>query len=57
MSWNRAYLEIGSVDGHDSAFTPNLKSIELDAWSYALFRNMDERGKLSNDLRGGNISF
>ena len=57
MSWNRAYLEIGSVNGHDGAFTPNLKSIELDAWNYALFRNMDERGKLSNDLRGGNISF
>jgi hypothetical protein len=57
MSWNRAYLEIGVVNDFESSFTLNLNGIELDAWSYALFRNVDERGKLSNDLRGGNISF
>ncbi|MDR0348796.1 MAG: hypothetical protein LBH90_04800 [Tannerella sp.] len=46
MSWNRAYLEMGPVDEYNGTFTSDLKGIELDAWSHALFHNIGRTRKI-----------
>lgn len=54
----RSFLELGYTDKKDGKFISfNEKEIELDVCSNSFIREIDERGKIQSDLRGGNISF
>lgn len=53
----KIYLEIGSTNPSDGTYSTYGQFIELDQCSYCLTRAVDVRGKIGEDLRGGNISF
>lgn len=53
----KAFLQLGqTLDSGE--FQPfGIKEVELELCSYALIRGVDDLGKISTGLRGGNISF
>lgn len=54
----RTFLELGFTDRQNGNFISFGEAlIELDVCSYSFIRNVDERGKIQTNLRGGNISF
>lgn len=53
----KAFLHIGSLDVKEEFCSYNMLPLELDAWSYTFIRGIDDRGKISTGLRGGNIMF
>ncbi|MDR2914887.1 MAG: hypothetical protein LBV74_08670 [Tannerella sp.] len=53
----KAYLEVGRLSEQGDYCSYTALPLELDGWSYTFIRGIDDRGKVSTGLRGGNISF